>query len=69
MFPLSLGNVTEGGLFPESFIHLGGDEVETGCWSLSPSIKEMISTHNFTSYNDVYLYFVKAIQTMALQKV
>lgn len=45
------------GLFPDNFIHLGGDEVNTDCWTSSPEISAWMTAHNFTA-DDAYAYFV-----------
>lgn len=46
------GEVTGGqpgaGIFPENFIHLGGDEVDTSCWSQSPRISAWLASQNLT---------------------
>ncbi len=42
--------------------------METGCWTLSPTIKDMMSKSNFTTYDQVYEFYIKKIQTMALSK-
>ena len=60
------GGSPGGGLFPEALLHLGGDEVQTGCWASSPSIGAMMAELNYTSYADVYLHFVRAVQATAL---
>lgn len=51
------GKVKLGGLFPESMIHLGGDEVNTKCWASSPSIMAWLQARNLTT-DGGYGYFV-----------
>jgi len=58
------GGVTGGGLFPDNFIHLGGDEVDTTCWSENPSIAAWMAQNNYTT-SDAYAYFVGKVQNMA----
>ena len=36
------------GLFPESLLHLGGDEVNTACWKTTPSIAAWLAARNMT---------------------
>eukprot|EP01100_Stratorugosa_tubuloviscum_P015098 TRINITY_DN847_c0_g1_i1.p1 TRINITY_DN847_c0_g1~~TRINITY_DN847_c0_g1_i1.p1 ORF type:complete len:544 (-),score=243.52 TRINITY_DN847_c0_g1_i1:107-1738(-) len=52
------GGKSRSGLFPEDLIHLGGDEVDSSCWSKSASIKEFMQENGFTDYNQVYEYFI-----------
>jgi len=52
------------GLFPETMIHLGGDEVDTSCWSETESIAEWMATNNMTT-SDAYGYFVERVQSIA----
>lgn len=37
------------GLFPKNFIHLGGDEVNTDCWTKTPAIANWLAAHNMTA--------------------
>lgn len=41
------------GLFPDSFLHLGGDEVKYGCWNESASIKAWM-VENGLAVDDFY---------------
>ncbi|KAI8368820.1 glycoside hydrolase superfamily [Choanephora cucurbitarum] len=36
-------------IFPDHFYHIGGDEINTGCWELSHKIKEYTKQHNITT--------------------
>jgi hexosaminidase len=60
-----LGEVTGGsagaGLFPEQFVHLGGDEVDTSCWTSTPRIVQWMSSMNLTA-DQTYMYFVATAQ-------
>ena len=38
-----------GGLFPETMIHLGGDEVNTACWNEVPAIAKWLTANNLTT--------------------
>jgi len=57
-----LNDVTGGsqyaGLFPDDFVHMGGDEVDTSCWTSTPHVMAWLSAHNFTT-DDAYMYFVE----------
>ena len=48
-----LGECTGGaqykGLFPETMIHLGGDEVNTKCWTQVPKVAQWLSDRNLTA--------------------
>ena len=37
------------GLFPETMIHLGGDEVNTACWNEVPTIAKWLTANNLTA--------------------
>jgi hexosaminidase len=51
------GKAPLGGLFPESMIHLGGDEVNTGCWTKSPAVAAWLTARNMTA-DQGYGFFV-----------
>jgi len=53
------------GLFPDSFVHLGGDEVNTSCWSATPSIAEWMRAQNLTA-DGAYARFCKRVAGMAI---
>lgn len=63
------GDVTGGavgqGLFPETMIHLGGDEVDTSCWTASPSIVAWMTDNGFDA-NDAYLYYFRRVTQIAI---
>eukprot|EP00055_Hartaetosiga_balthica_P011792 m.55030 g.55030 ORF g.55030 m.55030 type:complete len:635 (+) comp7735_c0_seq5:74-1978(+) len=52
------------GLFPDNMMHLGGDEVNTKCWTETPSIVQWMEEHNFTA-DQTYEYFVNRTQAIA----
>ncbi|XP_042511208.1 beta-hexosaminidase 1 [Macadamia integrifolia] len=54
-------------IFPFELFHLGGDEVNTDCWSLTPHVKQWLQTHNMTA-KDAYQYFVLRTQGLAIAK-
>jgi hexosaminidase len=37
-------------LFPDSLIHLGGDEVDTACFDENPNLKLWMTKHNIPDY-------------------
>jgi hexosaminidase len=45
------------GRFPDSMLHIGGDEVEFGCWLNSSSIVAFMQAHNMTEPAQLQLYF------------
>ena len=53
------------GLFPDDFLHLGGDEVNTDCWTKTPSISSWLSSHNLTA-DGGYAEFVKRAASIAI---
>jgi len=46
------------GMFPYSFIHLGGDEVDYSCWDKSPKIQKWAQSQNLSDSEAIYAYFV-----------
>lgn len=55
------------GLFPDDFVHLGGDEVDTHCWNVTPAISSWLRTRNMT-LEDGYAYFAKKVAGMAIKQ-
>eukprot|EP00041_Stephanoeca_diplocostata_P015802 m.303241 g.303241 ORF g.303241 m.303241 type:complete len:536 (+) comp20161_c0_seq1:90-1697(+) len=53
------------GLFKDNFIHLGGDEVDTSCWSSTPSVAAWLKQQGM-SPDDGYAYFVKRAADIAI---
>jgi hexosaminidase len=51
-------------LFPDGFVHLGGDEVDTSCWAATPSIRQWLQQRNYTTA-DAYSYFVSKAAKLA----
>ena len=51
-------------LFPDAFVHLGGDEVDTSCWAATPSIQQWLQARNYTTA-DAYSYFVSTAAKIA----
>jgi len=55
------------GLFADNFVHLGGDEVNTGCWSSTPSVAAWLKAQNMTA-DEGYAYFVKKVASMVIKR-
>lgn len=53
------------GLFKDNFIHLGGDEVNTGCWTKTPSVAAWLEQQGMTA-DQGYAYFVKRAADIAI---
>lgn len=54
-------------LMKDNYVHLGGDEVDTSCWSKTPSIASWLSEQNMTA-DEGYAYFVKRAAEIVLQQ-
>lgn len=55
------------GLFKDNFIHLGGDEVDTSCWTNTPSIQKWLQQMNMTA-DQAYGYFTNRVANIALSQ-
>lgn len=55
------------GLFPDNFLHLGGDEVDTSCWTQSPQIVQWLSERGMSA-DDGYAYFVRRAADIAMSQ-
>jgi len=54
-------------LFEDHYIHLGGDEVNTNCWTKSSEISKWLSDRGMTA-DQGYAYFVKRAAEIALSQ-
>lgn len=52
-------------VFKFRFVHLGGDEVNTGCWTSTPHVEKWLEKHRMNG-SDAYEYFVLRAQKIAL---
>jgi len=53
------------GLFKDNFIHLGGDEVNTDCWTKTPAVASWLAKQGMSA-DDGYAYFVKKVAGVAI---
>ena len=58
-----LGEAKGEGFFPAEVFHMGGDEVNTACWTKVPRVAEWMAQRNFTA-NDAYGYFVNRMDAL-----
>ena len=58
----------ESGLFPSEFMHIGGDEVDTRCWTEVEHVKKWLDAHNYTA-NDAYGYFILRVNELVKKYV
>eukprot|EP01063_Lacrimia_lanifica_P026394 TRINITY_DN3551_c0_g1_i1.p2 TRINITY_DN3551_c0_g1~~TRINITY_DN3551_c0_g1_i1.p2 ORF type:complete len:512 (+),score=167.02 TRINITY_DN3551_c0_g1_i1:70-1605(+) len=52
---------------PDAYFHIGGDEVNTDCWSQNADTVKWMDANNYTAH-DGYLYFVQRV-TQIVQKL
>lgn len=51
---------------PDEFFHLGGDEVSQACWNNTPAVRAWMAEHGLTSPDQVYEYFVAAVDAATI---
>ena len=44
-------------IFPDKFVHVGGDEVNPACWNSNPDVQKYMKAHNLTSFADLETLF------------
>ncbi|XP_042514163.1 beta-hexosaminidase 3 isoform X1 [Macadamia integrifolia] len=52
-------------VFKFRFVHLGGDEVNTSCWTTTPHVMKWLRKHNLNE-SEAYQYFVLRTQKIAI---
>jgi hexosaminidase len=57
-----IGEMT--GLFPDSYFHIGGDEVNGKQWDANPKIQEFKKAHGIKSNEELQTYFTQHVQKL-----
>eukprot|EP01052_Picozoa_sp_SAG31_P006776 SAG31_NODE_315_length_17848_cov_18.145811_6_plen_157_part_00 len=52
-------------IFPDDYMHLGGDEVKQEKWENDPKIVSWMSNHGMNSTTSLYAYYESKIQALA----
>jgi hexosaminidase len=50
--------------FPDSLIHLGGDEINQTCYDENPGIKDFMAKRNISTYNDLIISHMNKVRQM-----
>lgn len=53
------------GVFHDSYLHLGGDEVPFGCWKSNPAITKYMKDHNITTYPELESLWITGVIEIA----
>ncbi|EFA07069.1 beta-hexosaminidase subunit alpha [Tribolium castaneum] len=48
-------------VFPDSYFHIGGDEVEFDCWKSNPDVSNFMKQNNFSTYEQLESYFIQHV--------
>jgi len=59
------GGAPRSGIFTDDFMHLGGDEVEYGCWNESAQIQQFMAENSLKNFDEFYMYFVQRYHEIA----
>jgi hexosaminidase len=54
-------------IFPDSYLHLGSDEVDYHCWESDSNIFNWMANHSISSYSELQNYFEQRIQKLGSQ--
>lgn len=49
-------------LFPDEYIHIGGDEVEPSQWNANPSIRRFMQNNNLTDHHALQAHFNRRVE-------
>jgi len=49
-------------VFPDNWLHLGGDEVSFHCWNI-PRINNWMAQNGIKTYNDLEVYFIQKVNS------
>ncbi|MGP8248134.1 MAG: beta-N-acetylhexosaminidase [Bryobacteraceae bacterium] len=52
------------GLFPDPYVHIGGDEVRETQWKANPAIQAFAARHGFSTSPELQAYFNKRVQEL-----
>ncbi|KAK9886306.1 hypothetical protein WA026_015816 [Henosepilachna vigintioctopunctata] len=55
-------------VFPERYVHLGGDEVPFDCWESNPNISQFMKSLNLTDYSDLEGYYINKLIDLVTKK-
>ncbi|KAK9836128.1 hypothetical protein WJX81_003786 [Elliptochloris bilobata] len=53
------------GVFPDAYVHLGGDEVDLACWESNPAIKQWMAQHNMRNVRALLSMFEERVLSLA----
>ena len=48
-------------VFPDTYVHIGGDEVSYSCWESNPQVAAWMAKNNIASYEALESYYVQRI--------
>ena len=51
-------------LFPDAYVHIGGDEVDDKQWKANPQIQHFMQAHGFKTSKDLHAYFNRRLLTI-----
>ncbi len=51
-------------IFPDEYIHIGGDEVNTHDWEANPRIKKFMEDKDFADFEELQAYFNRRLQSI-----
>jgi hexosaminidase len=52
------------GVFPDAYIHIGGDEVSYECWESNPQVVAWMAANNIASFEALESYYVQRVITL-----